>query len=212
MKAFLFDMDGVIVDTEDIHREAEKKILARYGVAATDPELSGYAGTSDLYMYEDIGQKHGVKLPLLEVRQLKDQLFREIIASRDLKPIAGIPKLLAALKALPVRLAIASSSDDDFINYIVDRLQIRSYFDALISGRNLPVSKPDPAIYLLAARTLGLPPSDCVVLEDADSGIQAAKTAGMFCIGYRNPITGCQSLSQADLVVDRIEDIEVQKL
>jgi len=163
-------------------------------------------------MYEDIGQKHGVKLPLLEVRQLKDQLFREIIASRDLKPIAGIPKLLAALKALPVRLAIASSSDDDFINYIVDRLQIRSYFDALISGRNLPVSKPDPAIYLLAARTLGLPPSDCVVLEDADSGIQAAKTAGMFCIGYRNPITGCQSLSQADLVVDRIEDIEVQKL
>ena len=103
--------------------------------------------------------------------------------------------------------AIASSSSRDFISLVVDRTGIRQYFDAFISGQELPESKPNPAIYLLTAQTLGVEPSECIVLEDAHLGVEAAKRAGMRCIGYRNPNSGAQDLSKADVVVDRMEKI-----
>jgi HAD superfamily hydrolase (TIGR01509 family) len=130
-----------------------------------------------------------------------------MIEKTDLKPIQGIPELLEQLKRDGVLTAIASSSSRDFISLVVDRTGIRQYFDAFISGQELPESKPNPAIYLLAAQTLGVEPSECIVLEDAHLGVEAAKRAGMRCIGYRNPNSGAQDLSKADVVVDRMEKI-----
>ena len=89
---------------------------------------------------------------------------------------------------------------------------LTGYFQSVLSGADLPASKPDPAVYLLSAERLGVRPADCVVLEDAASGVAAAKAAGMFCIAYRNPNSGRQDLSRADMVVEKIGEIDITRL
>ena len=213
MKAFIFDMDGVLIDTEPVHHAAEKEVFAHYGILTDDAELATYAGTTHGWLFEDISRKRGVEVPLPEAVARKDQLFFAAMERADLQPIPGIPQLLRRLRALGVKMAIASSSSDAFIASVVDRLQIRSYFDVLVSGENLPKSKPYPAIYTLTARRLGVRPRDCVVLEDAAQGVQAAKGAGMYCIGFDSPDSyGGQDLSLADRIVQFIDEIDVENL
>ena len=207
MKAFLFDMDGVLVDTQQIHTLALKKIFEEYGIEISMEELASFAGTKRGTALRKAAEERGVSLPIEEMCDAKDRLFDAMIEKTDLKPIQGIPELLEQLKRDGVLTAIASSSSRDFISLVVDRTGIRQYFDAFISGQELPESKPNPAIYLLAAQTLGVEPSECIVLEDAHLGVEAAKRAGMRCIGYRNPNSGAQDLSKADVVVDRMEKI-----
>ena len=212
MEAFLFDMDGVIVDTQQYHSLALQRVFAEIGIGVSIAELSQYAGTKRGATIRGIAAKRGLQLPVEELNDRKDAVFSDLIAHTQLRPIDGISELLQSLRAARVRTAIASSSSEAFIAYVVDQLGIREAFDALLSGQELPASKPDPAIYLLAARTLQAAPAHCVVLEDAALGVQAAKAAGMYCIGYRNPHSGQQDLSRADAVVDRIRDIDISHL
>ena len=212
MKAFIFDMDGVIVDTQGLHSQASLEAMAAFGMESTLEEALEYAGTARGTTYREIAKKRGIEVPVEEISQLKDRLFTEAVEKADLEPIRGIPALLKKLRAMGIPTAIASSSSEEFIAFIVDRLHIRAYFDELLSGQKLPKSKPDPAIYRLAAQALGVRPRDCVVLEDAALGAEAAKAAGMFCIGYRTPSSGNQDLSRADLVVVNIEDTPVETL
>lgn len=108
-----------------------------------------------------------------------------------------------------LKTAIASSSSDDFIAFVVDDLGIRGHFDLLMSGTNLPESKPNPAIYLQTAAYLRVDPRDCVVVEDAANGARAAKAAGMTCIGFNSPHSPNQDLSICDMLVDRLEEIDL---
>ena len=209
MEAFLFDMDGVIVDTQQYHSRALQQVFTEIGVSVSLAELSQYAGTKRGASFRGIAAQRGLKLPVEQLSARKDVLFNDIIAHTQLQPIEGIPELLAKLQAAGIPMAIASSSSDAFIAYIVDCLHIRSFFDALLSGENLPESKPNPAIYQLTAQTLGVAPEQCVVLEDAALGVQAAKAAGMYCIGYQNPHSGQQDLSHADEIVASIRDIHI---
>ena len=178
-------------------------------------EVGSYAGTARTATMEGIDKAHGYHMTEAqreEVNTLKDKLFDEAVHAAHLAPIDGIPELLKALKARHIPTAIASSSPMDFVSYIVDTLDIRKYFDFIMSGNDLPKSKPNPAIYILTAQHLGVDPKDAVVLEDACQGIIAAKRAGATCIAYRNPNSGNQDLSQADLIVDHIADIDLDTL
>ena len=212
MKAFIFDMDGVLVDTQLIHSQCTAEALHDFGVPCTMEEAVSYAGTKRGVGIASIIEKNHSSADVETVCRHKDDIFMEKIHQMKLEPIAGIPALLKSLRFHGIHTAIASSSPDSFIAYIVDELQIRSYFEELISGQNLPKSKPDPAVYLLAARRLGVKPRDCVVLEDACMGVQAAKAAGMYCIGYRNPNSGEQDLSKADKIVEHISEIDTEAL
>ncbi len=211
MKAFIFDMDGVIVDTQKTHTEALVRTFAHYGADVPAEELAAFAGTKRGTAIRNVIERRGLNLPVDALCDLKDRLFDGMIAEMDLVPIDGIPELLRALRSAGVRTAIASSSGEAFISLVVDRLGIRPYFDALISGQNLPESKPNPAIYRLAAETLDVRPEEAVVLEDAAMGVAAAKGAGMRCIGFRNPSSGAQDLSAADFVVDDIRAIDITR-
>lgn len=212
MKAFIFDMDGVLVDTQAIHSQSTARALQEFGVPCTLEEAVSFAGTKRGVGIASIIKKNHSSADVEMVCQRKDDIFMERIHQMRLEPIEGIPALLKSLHFHGIHTAIASSSTDDFIAYIVDQLQIRSYFEELISGQNLPKSKPDPAVYLLAARRLGVKPRDCVVLEDACLGVQAAKAAGMYCIGYRNLNSGQQDLSKADRIVEHISEIDPEAL
>ncbi len=212
MKAFIFDMDGVLVDTQLVHSQSTAEALQDFGVPCTMEEAVSFAGTKRGVGIASLIEKNHSSADIETVCKHKDDIFLSRIHQMKLKPIEGIPALLKNLRFQGIHMAIASSSNDDFIAYIVDQLQIRSYFEELISGQNLLDSKPDPAIYLLAAHKLGVKPRDSVVLEDACMGVKAAKAAGMYCIGYRNPNSGQQDLSQADKIVEHIDEIDIEAL
>ena len=215
IKGFLFDMDGVIVDTQHIHTRMFVEAIRSFGYETTEEEISHYAGTARGVVMHGFAKTHGFTVTDEEAEAVqcrKDELFRAAIEKERLVPIAGIPELLRELQRRKIPAVIASSSPQDFISFIVDRLQIRPYFHAFLSGADLPRSKPDPAIYRLAAEAAGAAPAECVVLEDATQGVAAAKAAGAYCIGFRNPHSGPQDLSQADWIVDRIEEIDLDKL
>ena len=124
-----------------------------------------------------------------------------------MEPIDGIRELLAELKALNIPAAIASSSPPVFIKAVLRKFDLLDHFECVVSGEEVERGKPAPDVYLKAAELLGVKPQDCMVLEDARHGVAAAKAAGMKCIGFVNPNSGNQDLSQADYVVHAVSEV-----
>ncbi len=209
MKAMLFDMDGVLVDSEPIHFAGRKRTLKRYGLEITDEELSHYTGILAKPFLRDIAEKRGVNIPIDEAAEFVPVDFKTEFDKSDIKPIDGIKNLLENLAAKNIPMAIASSSSPQLIREFVKRLEIEKYFTALVSGHEVKQSKPAPDIYLKAAESVKVAPAECVVLEDSRSGILAGKAAGMYCIGFISPHSGNQDLSQADIIVKKISDIDL---
>lgn len=209
MKAMLFDMDGVLVDSEPIHFAGRKRTLRRYGLEITDEELTHYTGILSRGFLRDIAEKRGVEIPIDEAVKFAPIDFQTEFERSEIKPIDGIRDLLDGLAAKNIPMAIASSSNPQLIREMVRRLDIEKYFTALISGHEVKQSKPAPDIYLKAAESVGVAPENCVVLEDSHSGVIAAKAAGMYCIGFISPHSGNQDLSQADTIVKKIADIDL---
>lgn len=173
MKAFIYDMDGVIVDSEIIHMKAETILLARYGITADEALLMPYRGTSDATMFEDIKGKYDASYDVAGIVGEKDVLMRELLHTDELIPIEDALALIeatSALRAHGIRTAIASSSPCETINHVTETFGIADKFDVIVSGAELPMSKPDPRIYLQTAELLDVAPADCLVLEDAAAG------------------------------------------
>lgn len=212
MKAFIYDMDGVIVDSEIVHMKAETILLARYGIEADEALLMPYRGTSDTTMFEDIKEKFGTAYDVTEIVAEKDELMRGLLRTEELIPIDGACALIEetnALRAHGIRTAIASSSPHEMIAYVTETFGITDKFDVIVSGAELPMSKPDPAIYLKTAVLLGVMPSDCLVLEDTAAGAQAAQRAGMTCIGFCSPHSGTQDFSGCVRIIHRLSEIDL---
>lgn len=213
LKAFIYDMDGVIADTEPVHMQAEQHVMKKMGVELELAYFQRYQGMTDVMIFEDLRKQFCIKSSAEKLAKAKAYLFNKILHETHVTPIAGSLELIRATNELRqshgLKTAIASSSSDDFIAFVVDNLGIRDHFDLLMSGTNLPESKPNPAIYLQTAAYLRVDPRDCVVVEDAANGARAAKAAGMTCIGFNSPHSPNQDLSICDMVVDRLEEIDL---
>lgn len=208
-EAFIFDMDGVIIDTEPIHDEIVRGILAKDNIFITDKEFTKYMGMASTAVFELFIKKHN--LPYTKEEMAKEHMsdLKKYIVDHHMRPIEGILPLLEKLKQYNAPMAIASSSPKDTIEFVADTFGITDYFKFFVSGEDLPHSKPAPDIYLKTAENLGIDPSKCIVLEDSRNGTVAAKEAGMYCIAFDNPNSGLQDLSRADIIVKSISDINV---
>ena len=215
MKAFIYDMDGVIVDSEPVHLRVEQHILEKLGVKdVTLAMLQGYQGSSDWNMWMDLVEKYQLRQGAKKLVAAKKYLFNRTMEEEGATPIPGALELIERthqLRGRGIKTAIASSSDRKFIKFIVQSLGITGKFDTIESGDELPQSKPDPAIYLQTAAHLMVAPKDCVVIEDTGNGARAAKAAGMYCIGYCSPHSGKQDLSMCDEVVDDMKNVDLKK-
>ncbi|NLK96784.1 HAD family hydrolase [Defluviitalea saccharophila] len=207
MKAFIFDMDGVIIDSQPIHFEVDALVLKEFGVDIDQKELEKYAGRANEDIWTDLKTKYNLKQAVPEIIEYllskKIQIFKE---SKN-GPIEGIIELIQKLDEAKIPMAVASSSPRALIETVMEMFNIRDYFAYIISGDEVRKSKPEPDIYLTAARKMNVEPKDCVVLEDTKNGVMAAKAAGMKCIGFHNPNSGDQDLSKADVIVESIRDV-----
>lgn len=206
-QAIIFDMDGVVSDTQCFHAEVESNILKRFDISISAEEITNkYAGFSDEDMFGCLFKEHGVTVDSLEAIIFeKWGLMKEIAYGR----IVAIPHaihLIHHLKEHGFKLAIASGSTLSFINYVVDSLNIRFMFDALVSTQEVKSGKPAPDIFLKAAKKLGVEPCDSVVIEDGRSGMIAARSAGMKSIGFVSDTT---VEWPADLLVTSLAQINI---
>jgi beta-phosphoglucomutase family hydrolase len=213
-KAVIFDMDGVIIDSEPTHFKLEQKLFKELGVNITKEKHNGYVGTTSYYMWDDIRTKHGITKDLEElVRNDRESYYKHLVSNEnEVILVNGVKEFIKELHKNNLKLAIASSSPLDVIEAVARIFNIEEYFDVLVTGDNVEKSKPEPDIFLYAAEKLGTTPENCIVVEDSHNGVLAAKKAGMKCVGYINPASGNQDIYIADLVADRFSKLNFEKL
>lgn len=207
IQAFIFDMDGVIIDSEPLHFEVDIQVMKDFGASITQEQLEKYVGMTNPEMWKLIREEYQLRRTVSEIidYQLSNKI--KILTAREMEPIDGIRELLADLKASGIPVGIASSSPPVFIKAVLDKFGLLDAFNCIVSGEEVERGKPAPDVYLKAAELLGVEPASCMVLEDARHGIAAAKAAGMQCIGFVNPNSGNQDLSAADYVVRSIAEV-----
>ena len=205
-KCGIFDLDGVLVDTAKYHYLAWKQLAAQLGFEFTLEQNEALKGVSRMRSLEILLADGGLtgKFTDAEMEKLaaeKNEIYVRYI--RELKQeelFPGVVETFRAMKAADVKIALGSASKN--ASMILDRLQITPYFDAIIDGTKVTKEKPDPEVFLLAAQELGIAPCDCVVFEDSQAGIEAAKSADMLAVGV-----GTQAqLPKADLLVSNVSE------
>jgi HAD superfamily hydrolase (TIGR01509 family) len=213
IKGIIFDMDGVIIDSEPIHYKLFKKYTTELGINVTDEEYDTFIGSTNLVIYKTLKQRYDINRELEDIIREYDKKCDEYYDdAEDEKPIEGIDTLIKELHINDLKLAVASSSSIKAINSVTKLFKLDKYFHKLVSGNMLENPKPAPDIFLIAAQELGLKPSECLVIEDSRNGVMAAKAAGMKCIGFRNPNSGNQDISSADVIIDSFNDISCEKI
>lgn len=213
MEAFIFDMDGVIIDSEPLHSRVKMETFAHFGLPFDEGDLAQYMGRTSVDIFSDVLKKeHRTDVSVQEIVNYKHAHYLELAVGGALEAIPGSLELIARLRAAGVPLALATSSWRRVVDAVLVQFGLTDTFQSVISGSELPKSKPDPAIYRLSAEALDVSPCDCVVLEDTAAGVAAAKGAGMYCIGFRSPHSGVQDLSRADEIVDDLAAVDIAKL
>lgn len=213
LQAFIFDMDGVIIDSEPVHSRVKMDTFRHFGIEFDEARLSSYmGGTSGLIFKEVVAESGRTDITPEDLTEYKHKHYLEVLQGGGIEPVPGARELIRALYEAGVPLGLATSSFPPVMNTVLDSFGIRKYFSSIISGGELPESKPNPAIYLISAERLGVAPEGCWVLEDTKNGLLAAKRAGMQAIAFRNPNSGNQDLSLADIVVDSLGEIDVPSL
>jgi HAD superfamily hydrolase (TIGR01509 family) len=212
-KCVIFDMDGVIINSEPIHVASEKDLFDSLGVHITQTEHDSFIGTTSTIMWRRIKKNYGLAQTIPELITLERAYYLKYLErEQDLKPVAGVVKLITKLKAHDFLLSVASSSPHSQIDLILDRFDLRAYFRAVVSGDDVENGKPHPDIFLKTARLLNVLPEKCIVIEDSYNGVTAAVKAKMKCIGFKNPHSGNQDLSKADKVITSFAEVLISEL
>ena len=212
LKALIFDMDGVIIDSEPIHIEVNTSLLQDEGIILEPSENHEFIGVRNVEMWDTLIKRHNIPKTVEELLTIQKSYKMQRFMNEDLEAIGGIKELLRDAKRKNLKIALATSSPMYFAKYILKDIGVQIFFDKLVTADDISRSKPDPEIYLTAAKVLGVLPEECIAIEDAPLGIQAAQAAGMKCIGFKNPNSGNHDISFAEYVVSSIKDIDLDNI
>jgi cytidine deaminase len=184
IQGVIFDMDGVLCDSEPLIAEAAGQMFReKYGVPATAADFHPFIGTGEERFLGGVAEKYGVALQPGVDKAHTYAIYLELIVGR-LQPLPGAHAFVAAARQRGLKLAVATSADRIKLHGNLTAIRLpESSFDAIITGSEVPRKKPHPDIFLLAAERLGVSPADCLVVEDAPSGLQAGRAAGCACLG-----------------------------
>jgi HAD superfamily hydrolase (TIGR01509 family) len=204
--AVIFDMDGVLVDSEPLGLEAMRRVMARHGVAYTEAENEQFLGVTTAESCRVLKARHRLAA---EARDLERQYLEHLLAliRERPRPMPGVPDVLATLRGAGYRLALASSAEPEVIAANVATIDLAPFFETMVSGAEVARGKPAPDVFVETARRLGLAPAGCLVVEDSRNGLLAAKAAGMRCAVVPCAATRHQDFTEADHRLRALADL-----
>lgn len=209
--ALIFDMDGVLIDSEPLHLLAYQKFLGEFGLTFLEEENHNFLGMKDLDCAKHLVERHKLTFTALEFVERKERVLHQLF-TEQLKMQPGVLETLENALKLNIPTVIASSATMPTIELVVELTGTRKFFRHLCSGDEVPNGKPAPDVFLLAAERLGVKPSECLVIEDTYNGVCAAKAAGMMCIAIPCQATRHQDFAHADLVLASMEEVKLEEL
>jgi beta-phosphoglucomutase len=203
VKCVIFDMDGVIIDSEEIHKKAYYETFNSINIVVSDALYKSFTGSSTINAFQRLVAHFNLNLDpealVLEKRKRYVNFFEN---DPNLHLVEGVEEIIQYLFDKEITLILASSSAMVNINRVFNRFDLNQYFTAKISGADLTASKPHPEIFNKAAILGNTPKENCFVIEDSDNGIKAANDANIFVFGYANKLSEGQTLENADFVID----------
>jgi len=210
IKACIFDLDGVIVDTARYHFLAWRRLAEEIGIPFTENDnerLKGVSRMRSLDIILQLGGRHLSEHDKEILAKKKNEWFVDYLEEMEADEIyPGVRSLIKALRKSGIRVGLASSSKN--ARMVIELLEIEDDFDAIVDGTMVVHSKPDPEIFLLTASMLGVEPSACIVFEDAEAGVEAAIAAGMKCVGIGSPV----QLAKANKVIAKTGEFSFEHL
>lgn len=203
----IFDMDGTMIDNMPYHHEAFRKLHKRHNVPMAEDFLPRTSGkTNNDIMPMIFGEGLSAE-KIAELAHEKESLYRELYRPH-MRPVKGLSELLEALKAEGIPMCVGSSAPDENIDMVLDGLNLRGYFEAVINSSQITEGKPNPEVFLKAAEAMHLAPEQCVVVEDAVLGVEAARNAGMAVVAIATMVPP-EQLQDADMVIKDFTEVNV---
>jgi HAD superfamily hydrolase (TIGR01509 family) len=213
IQTVIFDMDGVIVDTEPVHRYAYFQQFRELEIDVTEEMFTSFTGNSTRNTFQKVKDIFQLDHDVEDLIQRKRTIFNDAFDKKeDLELLAGVEILIKDFHQKGMQLILASSASKVTIERVFNRFQLHHYFTHIVSGEDFPKSKPDPAIFEHAASLSIAPKENCIVIEDSTNGIKAAKAAGIYCVAYNSFHSKDQDLSEADVIINHFSDIDFEKV
>lgn len=209
--AVLFDMDGVIIDSNPYHKDAWMAFCRRYQVELKEEDVPKYIyGKTNKMALVDVFQREFSPEESFRMSEEKEAIYRDLHRA-DISLIKGLPALLESFQQHQVPLAVCTNAPVANLDFMLEETGIRPYFQVLIDASKVSKGKPDPEIYLKAAQMLGISPDRCIVMEDSTVGVEAGLRAGMKVVAITTTHSR-QELSHTHLVIDDFDELHVDKL
>lgn len=210
LKAVIFDMDGVLIDSEPVHMEAFKMLMNTLNIKFDREYYLQFVGSTTDYMWAKVIKDFNLSLTDEDLMDMSDEFVREINGSMGYPIMKGAKELINNISAAGIKLAVASSSGINRIEETVKKLGVYEKFDVLVSGKTVKNPKPAPDTFLRAAELLSVLPEECLVIEDSLNGMKAAKNANMVCVMYENLSMGKVDTSYADYIIQGFEELDAK--
>ena len=209
VQCVIFDMDGVIIDSEELHKRAYYETFKWIGVDVSDELYKTLTGSSTINAFQKLVAHFNLDLNPEDLVLNKRKRYVDFFENDpNLHLVIGVEDLIKHLYKKGIALVLASSSAMVNINRVFDRFDLNPYFTAKISGADLTASKPHPEIFVKAAVLGKTPKEKCIVIEDSDNGVKAANDAGIFVAGYQNPLAADQTLEHADMIIKKFSELK----
>ena len=211
IRAVIFDMDGVLTNSEPLINAAAIAMFKEKGLTVQPEDFLPFVGTGEERYVAGVAEKYHFPLDAVAAKQRTYEIYLDLVPSQ-LEAFPGVHDLVRRCRRADLRLAVASSADKIKVVANLKKIELPpESWDAIVTGERVEQKKPAPDIFLTAARDLGVPPAQCVVVEDAVNGIEAAKAAGMRCVAVAQTFPA-ERLQAADIVRDRISDVRLSDL
>ena len=207
MNYIIFDMDGVLLDSEPMHQEIIYETFQLEGIPFDKAYIQTLTGMSAFPMWEKVKHDAQRSESVEELIKFHRDYFFKRLPEVKVPLVPHVKDVLEKFKNEGKHLSLASSSGRKLIDIFTQQTNIAHYFEVIMSGDDVQYSKPNPEIFLKVAQWYGLPATQFTVIEDSTNGVKAAKSTGMQCVGFQNPLSGGQDLSQADLLIHSMQEL-----
>ena len=213
IKAVLFDMDGVIIDSEPLHQKAYHGMFKEVGIQVSATLYESFTGQATLHICKQLVEHFKLEQSPEELVHIKRRLFKDLFFNDpDLDLIPGVRKLIQDYHSNGMTMVLASSASMPNINNVFAKFELDQYFKTKLSGADLKASKPHPEIFIKAAEASGFKREECMVIEDSTNGIKAAHAAGIYCVAYNSEHSKNQDYTLANKVISSFDEISFVKL